>query len=330
MTVDPVLFKSYFNKQFYSEIPKTIYHYCSTDTFVKIINNSTIRLHNITKSNDVKEVIFIKPLLLDTLDKMRKYFNESKANEESEIKYSSIEKLVNDYFEQSTRIYFAMSFSRNSDKLGQWERYADKGKGIAIGFDSECLCQLQATNSGYIFSRVVYDLDELKKELTLRTNELFDNNRISNVNDFNNYVHLMLHCLTYYAPLYKNEYFKDEEEWRLVFIPTKHFRYLENLSLQEWLKDINQEEYRNESCGFVRQPICYANQNNLIRAYLDIDFEKLKKDLIKEIIIGANSEMSVNDEDLIWMLLQKGYSPSLRNGAKRVKLSKADNSYRGK
>lgn len=330
MAVEPTKLESYFSEKFYGQAPKIIYHYCNTDTFVKTINNSTIRLHNVTKSNDSKEVVYIKPLLVETLDRIRKYYNSQVTNEESKIEYPIITHLVDNYFEQSSRIYFAMCFSCNPDKLSQWERYADRGRGVAIGFDSKCLSKLQATNSGYIFSRVVYGLNELANELNKRTDDLLSNGKFLNIEDFNNYVRTMLHCLSYYAPLYKNAYFKDEEEWRLVFLPTKHFHYLDDLNLQEWLKDVNQKEYRRESCGFVRQPIGYAADKNSIRAHIDIDFSELKTDLIKEVRIGPASDLNNDDEDLKWMLLQNGYFPSIKGGARRVKIAKVYESYRGK
>lgn len=33
-----------------------LYHYCSLDTFLSIVQNRTIRLSDITKSNDAKEL----------------------------------------------------------------------------------------------------------------------------------------------------------------------------------------------------------------------------------------------------------------------------------
>lgn len=41
--------------------PELVYHYCSLETFYAIIQNSTIRMTNISKSNDSKEIKYILP-----------------------------------------------------------------------------------------------------------------------------------------------------------------------------------------------------------------------------------------------------------------------------
>ena len=41
--------------------PKKVYHYCSLETFFSIFSNSTIRLSNISKSNDTEEITYLLP-----------------------------------------------------------------------------------------------------------------------------------------------------------------------------------------------------------------------------------------------------------------------------
>ena len=43
-----------------SKIPKTLYHYCSLDTFLNIIRNSSIWLSDVKKSNDGKEMAWFR------------------------------------------------------------------------------------------------------------------------------------------------------------------------------------------------------------------------------------------------------------------------------
>ena len=47
-----------------------IYHYCTMDTFVSIIKNQTIRLSDITKSNDSMELLWVEKYI-------REIFNEA-------------------------------------------------------------------------------------------------------------------------------------------------------------------------------------------------------------------------------------------------------------
>lgn len=45
-------------------IHKKVYHYCSLDTFFAIFSNSTIRLSNISKSNDTEEITYLFPKII--------------------------------------------------------------------------------------------------------------------------------------------------------------------------------------------------------------------------------------------------------------------------
>ena len=43
-----------------SKKPKSLYHYCSLETFISIIRNSSIWLSDVKKSNDSKELIWLR------------------------------------------------------------------------------------------------------------------------------------------------------------------------------------------------------------------------------------------------------------------------------
>ena len=62
------------------EIPKTIYHYCSLETFNSIITNKTLRLSDITKSNDSKELIYIRPFIKEEFLKVEELLSQPNFN----------------------------------------------------------------------------------------------------------------------------------------------------------------------------------------------------------------------------------------------------------
>ena len=47
-------------------VPEIVYHYCSVDTFYKIITNHELWLTDVSKSNDYKELV----LIFDELEKL--------------------------------------------------------------------------------------------------------------------------------------------------------------------------------------------------------------------------------------------------------------------
>ena len=61
----------------------TVYHYCSLDVFAKIIEGKSIRLSDITKSNDSMEILWITKYIEEIFDEefqketeKTKYFKE--------------------------------------------------------------------------------------------------------------------------------------------------------------------------------------------------------------------------------------------------------------
>lgn len=61
-----------------NNVPYIVYHYCSLDAFLSIMNNSTIRLTNISKSNDRAEIqycfdVFEKTLRDSCLDFAKRF-----------------------------------------------------------------------------------------------------------------------------------------------------------------------------------------------------------------------------------------------------------------
>jgi len=49
-----------------SAIPRVIYHYCSLETFKAIIEDKTLRLSDITRSNDSEETRYIVNIIKKT------------------------------------------------------------------------------------------------------------------------------------------------------------------------------------------------------------------------------------------------------------------------
>ena len=82
--------------------PNIVYHYCSLDTFFAIFSNSTIRLSDISKSNDSEEITYLLP-------KMRKFcvdlFNYHNDSFPSEYKLQS--NFINDVFDSKFNVHIS-------------------------------------------------------------------------------------------------------------------------------------------------------------------------------------------------------------------------------
>lgn len=105
----------------------TLYHYCSSDSFEKIVSNKTIRLSSLLLSNDYKEgnaVIELIEVLLGS----------SEYSEEDKKVISEWLCFFRDHFHG-----IGFCLSEHGDLLSQWRGYANDGAGFSIGFSKEIL-----------------------------------------------------------------------------------------------------------------------------------------------------------------------------------------------
>jgi hypothetical protein len=107
--------------------PDILYHYCSLDTFLKIIENGSVRLSDLSQSNDAQEGRYVIKLLDGHFDQM------SLPNK--------LIGILKDFFAQAINHIGALGFclSENGDLLSQWRGYGDDGRGVALGFNSFAL-----------------------------------------------------------------------------------------------------------------------------------------------------------------------------------------------
>jgi hypothetical protein len=109
----------------YKEIvPPVIYHYCSVESFMSIIKNAEMWASHNDSLNDYSE--------------SRLFFNVLYEVAQKKADSKSIE-LINRFlhnFEINLKDYYIASFSKEPDILSQWYMYANKGKGVCIGFNT--------------------------------------------------------------------------------------------------------------------------------------------------------------------------------------------------
>lgn len=120
----------------------TLYHYCSSDSFEKIISSKSIRLCSLLLSNDYKEgnaVIELIEVLLNS----KEYSDEDRKN---------ISEWLSFFKSHFHGIGFCLS--ENGDLLSQWRGYANDGAGFSIGFSKNVLQKI-SNSSKTIGSRDV-------------------------------------------------------------------------------------------------------------------------------------------------------------------------------
>lgn len=291
---------------------KTVYHYCSVNTFYSIISSQTLRLSDITKSNDKLEVAWVKGKLGGIFDKAYDILNEEVKSTISKEDYrKKIREKEALYFEgnELSDKFFVICFAgRDSgDLLSQWRGYGDDGRGVSIGFNEKILersadsYNLYSEKSHRIFFRKVeYDVrQQTKRILTViepylkRMNEE-DKYEIRDIRS--QFEITIMECFThlYHEAIFmKNPFFKEEDESRFV------------ISMAEDQSGIKDKELK--SGAIIKNKEFYVREDEIV-SYYEIDFAKIKKDkkgFINKVILGpkCNADQGIMSS----FMKSKGY-----------------------
>lgn len=311
-----------------AKMPSVVYHYCSMTSFLSIFEASSLRLSNITKSNDPTEITNVIPVLKEVTKDVLTDYNKQ-MSPQFRFTDNTISVLVDRFFEDLSKNFYVICFSEKRDLLSQWDRYADNAKGIAIGFNTRHFVKLQIeTGSQYIFGKIIYDQSVLVKSIEHFLRYEIDRkwepcNDLHNMNLIENITTNLVCTILQFSVLFKNEFFLEENEWRLVYNPLGRIRRLGYASAYHD-RLLETAQYRNEKSGFTRTGYQFMVKGNSISSYVDLNFESIRDALIQEIIIGPKSSLKPDDKDLQLFLAFHGYKISKLAIEGKLILSKSD------
>lgn len=248
---------------------KTIYHYCTSETFKTILENKTLKFSDIVKSNDYNEIIYL-------WDKYYEYIDKIAQNRVSVsgLKYEIKNQLEN-------MIFLAICFSEDEDALHMWNCYADGG--IAIGFDVEKLkewanriCYYNPTTyrNGMTCTEFreikYYDNEEIEEYIAQKCKGIdFSTEKFGEV--------------FFEAPFCKSKFFELEHELRIIikiFTKDAYSNSLQYIDKKGKAKDVSLRSFSNK------------NFDNVTSATIPF-FDDI--DMISSITIGPNCRLNKND-----------------------------------
>lgn len=315
-----------------SKKPKTLYHYCSLETFISIIRNSSIWLSDVKKSNDSKELIWLRQHYYNYI--LDKYCHTDDADIKSicEIILSlspqdglkicpswllpssgETAKQILDIF-NSFRV-FTFCLSQHADSLGQWRGYADAGQGIAIGFSRKYLEAISGHGlSCHLFNFMLADVS-YKTEFKPLFNSVFSLHDKTNISEF---VFYNLLDITHISALFKHPSFKDEKEWRIIYSMSdcdldKNRLHFEDFDL------IASDKYKN---NFSTPKIDYIVNDAKIIPHLEIKLKNISE-AIDCIVIGPKCNATEND--IRHMLINFGLLNDMKDT--RIKVVRSESTY---
>ena len=111
--------------------------------------------------------------------------------------------------------------------------------------------------------------------------------------------------MLYNSVFYKNPNFAEEAEWRLVYYPFGNIRGVKGKT--DYLDRMSETFTKSKEGGFDRNSMSFRINGNKIISYYDLNFSTIKRNFVKEIIIGAKAD--IDDLDLQLFLYKEGYNP---------------------
>lgn len=335
----PTLTNEYLN--YSPKVPKILYHYCSVETLLSIIQNKTIWLSDASKTNDSSELKYIFDFFTTTVDVIL----ESYGNKYNDLIKEKVRKIVtstvyglvyNNIRIAKYKKSFICCFSEAKDLLSQWRAYANDGNGVAIGFSSAMLKNIVCDES-YDFIKVIYQekimKEFLNKAITNRLQYAIDSciceKKGQIVDDEKLFVQVSMIIVSIWQEgfVFKHSSFKEEREWRLYkYLVSTNYHFdkgVDDYGFAGFLDGAyiyNKENMK----GFTRSCLKYRGSVNNIHPYFEIGFDAFKEKMIKQIILGP--KCNINELDLKLLLAQNQYIPDVFSD--KIKIQKASCPYK--
>lgn len=275
-------------------LPDTVYHYCSTDTFYRIVANKTLRLSDIEKSNDFMEKSW-------SIHQCISHLRGRISAGEDRQRGASLVDALEEEFSKYNRMILACCFSKQRDLLSQWRGYGDNGAGICLGVDAANAFSNAHQRTRRFFSNRINFLGDIKnlgfdtirydaEELCRITEELFAMyvEMIPNELTPGKAAELMVRLIYPALPFFKSPAFREELEYRFVYypeLPVAPYKP-ELFSEEEFQEKLMLQKNPMELDRFILQPMNYRERNRNLVSYRDISFQNLPGSFIRSITIG--------------------------------------------
>jgi hypothetical protein len=201
--------------------PRILYHYTSGSGLIGILKSKSIWATSIRFLNDSTEY----SLALKIAQAVIQNRIESARNNFDRGLYNVLKARLAG--EEGHGEVYVSSFTEKGDQLSQWRAYSPPSGGFAIGFKSKSLTDLTGSNPDRFLARCTYETssqEELIRNLIQAVARFADesnaHNQMSHDRVFRESFKLLGRLLPLIAPALKDSSFAEEQEWRLVRLPS--------------------------------------------------------------------------------------------------------------
>lgn len=249
---------------------RTLYHYCSVESFFKIIESKSIWLSNCGQMNDSRETTWIESYF-DLIKEIFKNGNHSDFEKNTIITYTWNKKET-----------FIFCLSENRDSLSQWRAYSNDGKGICIGFNFEKLGLENKIPSRNVhkdntigIQKIEYSKVKQKKKILNTVEDFIETFEKKEEKYWEVSSSFLAFQLVNFSLIYKNPSFAEEKEWRIIHTPLE-----------------KENEYESKDVKIKISELNFRVSGNKMTSYAALNLKsKFDSQLIPEIILGPKCEI---------------------------------------
>lgn len=281
-----------------------LYHYCSTPTFLSVLEYGSLRFSDANMMNDAEECRYGYALFERAANVLLEMVKDK----------PQLEGLTADFFDrvdaylspkQFNNHPVIACFSKDPDVLSQWRAYGQNGEGWAIGFDGAALAAMPVT-----LLDVVYEPEQQLAEVRNFLAAMYMLWR-ERGGDFTDAVGSDAALLSSLLVAYKHPSFREEQEVRALH------ELKVDAAEDGWL--LVDEGGAVGDVDVPGQPVKFRAAGSSITAYVDIPLPRLDKGAIRDVWFGPRNENAFGNA--LYPLTQYGH--------RGVTMRRSTSSYRG-
>lgn len=243
-----------------------LHHYTNAEGLYGILKSNKMRATNTRYLNDPQELKYATEMVKEILESNSPLETETKELDNFWIallnKFEQLYKEIDIYI---------ICFCENGDLLSQWRGYGSQGGGYSIELNRETIRNAgrNKEQNKYVIRKVEYSskkqsqvinqICDTSAESIRKIEQTIDKEKLKDV--VNKIIALVSKVLLYQIARFKQEAFKEENEWRIIYLVD------------------NQDEYIKESFDF-------RFKNGLAIPYIELQLSEENGELINKLPIN--------------------------------------------
>ncbi len=207
----------------------SLYHYTKPEKLLSILESGIIRFSNALYLNDKEEVTYSYKLIVNLIDET-KNLNKELFTQIKEYFYKKYKNIVdgNDNFLNKYE-YYTISFSTDNDNLTLWNNYS-KGQtytGYNIGFyKKDLIADMERQGFKSVYGNIIYNRETqimILKMIFDKWNKQYEKSlatkqTVKKTEKQQDILFELIDILSIISLFFKNPHFRDEKEYRIIFI----------------------------------------------------------------------------------------------------------------